>query len=217
MENEILLKEALQSLDIPFQASIMRKFALYYRLLLEWNQRMNLISKKDESRIYSRHFLESLGLVLAIDFPKYSRIMDLGSGAGLPGIPMKIVRPDLKMVLVESVRKKINFLQMVHTALNMDNLDIFHGRAETMTGHVPFDFVVSRSVSNLINLCKWSRDCLKPGGQIIAVKGSGVNDELARLSKSSKGLQIQSWQRIGYDPFPEIKSLENRQLIIINI
>ena len=196
MENETLLGEALQSHGISLSQPIKQQFALYHQLLLDWNQRMILISQKDKGRIYSRHFLESLGLVFAVNFPQQSRIMDLGSGAGLPGIPMKIIRPDLQMVLVESVQKKVSFLKTVLDALGMDNLEVYHGRAETFKDQDLFDFIVSRSVSSLINLSKWSRPLLKPGGRLIAFKGSKVEDDLFKLERASQALKILKWQKI---------------------
>ena len=215
MKNETLLAESLRGQGVQLSKTTLQKFSLYRHILLEWNQRMNLISRRDEDRIYSRHFLESLGLVFTVDIPRQSRIMDLGSGAGLPGIPMKIIRPDLQIILVESIFKKVSFLKFVVNELGMDNLDVFHGRAETYEDDNKFDFIVSRSVSNLVHLCKWSQPYIKLGSKLIAFKGSKVNDEIQRLEKSAMQLKIQSWRKISYNPFPETMPLKDRFLVII--
>jgi len=216
MKNEMLLSAALQHQGMHISRSQKQQFTMYHHLLLEWNQRMNLISKKDEVRIYSRHFLESVGLLFTVRFPLNSWVMDLGSGAGLPGIPMKIIRPDLKIILAESIQKKAAFLEAIQKELMLDNIQVFHGRAEDFNEKSCFDFVVCRSVSNLIHLSQWSRPLLKAGGMLVAIKGSSVTEELDQLNKKSKSLQIKACRNIPFNPFPEIIPLEHQRIVTVH-
>lgn len=206
MERIELIEEAIDSAGMSYPPDMIGHFAEYRKLLLDWNQRVNLISRKDEARIVTRHFIDSLGLLTVEAFPSNSRVMDLGSGAGFPGIPLKLIRPDLRISLVESKRKKALFLRQVIEKLELDRIEIVMGRVEELVeGLGPFDFVVSRSVTDLITLVRWSKDYLKPtGGSLIAIKGPDVEKELEKLKSIIPDLNVKRVHSSEYSPFPRI-------------
>ncbi len=212
-----LLRAALEQSKIDVYPELIGLFSEYRKELLFWNRKINLISRGDEERIVERHFLESAGLVETVSFPSGSRIIDLGSGAGLPGIPIKLVRPDLKMVLVESKRKKVLFLRHVIEKLSLQGIDVVQGRIEEMEGRIaPADFVVTRSVADLSTLVRWGRNYLKtPGGKLIAIKGSNVLKELDRLKKETSlpGIELKKVQLIKYNPFPALS--QHRESFVV--
>jgi 16S rRNA (guanine527-N7)-methyltransferase len=214
-----LLSDALKAQGFSVSQEMIEKFSRYRALLLEWNKRVNLISRNDESRIVTRHFLESAGLISVVRFALGSRILDLGTGAGFPGIPMKIVRPDLTMVLVESKRKKVPFLRRVIEKLELDGIDVRLGRAEEIDDAMkPVDFVVSRSVTDLVTLLKWSRKFLTPnGGSVVVIKGSGVHAEMDRVQKSSAELNVKQSTVLKYDPFPDVFQRNESFVAVIEI
>lgn len=143
--------------------------------------------------------------------------MDLGSGAGFPGIPMKLVRPDLKFVLVESKRKRVLFLNKVIEKLNLEGIEIVEGRVEEEGSQIdPVDFVVSRSVADLVTLIKWSRNCLDPrGGRLLVIKGVGVRKELNLLGTVASELGVKSWRLIKYNPFPKVFQLQESYVVVV--
>ncbi len=212
-----LLEEALKIKGIPVLPEMIDQFSEYRRFLLLWNQRINLISRNDESRIVTKHFLGSLGLVKMIHFPFGATVLDLGTGAGFPGIPLKIIRPDIHLLLVESKRKKILFLNMIIEKLNLSNVEVILGRMEEIAETLkPVHFVISRSVTDLISLMKWSSNCIDPkDGILVAIKGPAVREELNRLSKRASVLGVTGWQLEKYDPFPSIMQLRETYIVAI--
>lgn len=217
MEQLDPLRKALEAGNISVSQGIVEKFSEYWNMLIAWNQKINLISRRDEGRIVTRHFLESLGLVKVVEFPSGARVMDLGSGAGFPGIPMKLVRPDLKFVLVESKRKRVLFLNKVIEKLNLEGIEIVEGRVEEEGSQIdPVDFVVSRSVADLVTLIKWSRNCLDPrGGRLLVIKGVGVRKELNLLGTVASELGVKSWRLIKYNPFPKVFQLQESYVVVV--
>lgn len=217
MEQVELLKRALERSEISFYPGLIDKFSKYREILLSWNRRMNLISRRDEGRVVTRHFLESLGLVKAVAFPLKARVVDLGSGAGFPGIPMKLVRPDLRVILVEAKRKRVLFLRQVVEELCLTGVEVVLGRVEEVGDKIePVDFVVSRSVADLVTLSEWSMGCLKPrGGELIVIKGPGVEKELDHLSAVASDLGVKGWRVIPYNPFPEVFPLRESFVVLI--
>jgi 16S rRNA (guanine527-N7)-methyltransferase len=210
-----LIEEALDSEGISYPPRMVDRFAVYRELLLDWNQRVNLISRRDEARIVTRHFLDSLGLVTVEEFPRDSRAMDLGSGAGFPGIPLKLIRPDLRISLVESKRKKALFLRRVIEKLKLDGVEVVMGRVEELAeGLGTFDFIVSRSVTDLITLVRWSKDYLDPaGGSLIAIKGPDVDKELEKLKSITPDLNVKRVRSREYKPFPRI--MQSKKSIVV--
>lgn len=216
MEPVDLLERVLLKERFFFFPETINRFSIYQKLLSEWNRRINLISHSDEERIVTRHFLQSIGLLKIISFPINSNILDLGSGAGFPGIPIKLIRPDLFMVLAESIKKKANFLKTVILQLNLQSVQVYSKRIdESDCLNRPVDFVLARSVTNLTNLVRWSYSSLKPGGRLIAIKGSRAEEELRDFNKQCHQFQISKCNIIPYNPFPDVFSLKESFVVII--
>jgi len=157
----------------------------YLALLLDWNQRINLISPNDEGRIAERHILESLAVLSTWTFPQNASVLDLGSGGGFPGVPLKIMRPDLAMTLLESRQKKTLFLNAAVQELKLSSCRVVNARAEELakTSGEKFSLVIARAVADLKTLWEWSRPLLVSGGALLAMKGGELNDELQILKK----------------------------------
>lgn len=142
--------------------------------LREWNQRHNLISRKDEDRVWEYHILPSLIPLPLIEFPKECWLLDIGSGGGVPAIPIKIIRPDLRIMMVDSVRKKTLFLQKVILDLQLKDIAVKRERIESLTDSVlaeKFDIITVRAVANVSQLIDWSRPFLKKEGFLLLWKG----------------------------------------------
>ncbi len=172
-------------------------FDIYLRELTEWNKKFNLTSVDDPAQIKVRHFEDSLSILQAIDLTN-QYVADVGAGAGFPGIPLKIVRPDLTLVLIEATRKKVDFLNHVIGALKLEKTVAVWGRAEQLNREEKykekFDVVVSRAVSKLPELCGYCIPFLKKGGIFAAMKQEQVEEELSlakdRLIKLSAAVKM---------------------------
>ena len=179
------LVEGAEELGLPLSDEAKGKFELYLERLLEWNKRVNLVSKADEGRIAERHFLESLALLRLVEFPYEARVLDLGSGAGFPGLPIKILRPDIRMTLLDSKRKRILFLREVVEVLGLEGVAVVCARAEEINRQQgyegEFEIVLARAVAKLERLVGWGLPFLKEGGRLVAVKGGDLDREIKRL------------------------------------
>lgn len=156
-------------------------FEKYAELLIEWNQKMNLTAITEKKEIAVKHFIDSLSLLTVIDLPKGASLIDIGTGAGFPGIPLKIMRPDLHVTLLDSLNKRLLFLQAVCQALHLD-CTLQHARAEEF-GQKPefreqFDYATSRAVANLPALCEYCLPYVKVGGSFLPMKGPDGPSEL---------------------------------------
>jgi 16S rRNA (guanine527-N7)-methyltransferase len=163
----------------------------------EWNSQINVISRKDLDQLYTRHVLHSLAIHKFLQFTPGSRVLDIGTGGGFPGIPLAILNPEVQFVLVDSIGKKIKVVQEISQAIGLTNVTAIHGRAENTKGS--FDFVVSRAVAELGLLLQWSRGKVSskqinaiPNG-LICLKGGDLNDEFKGLSKNIEVYELQSW------------------------
>lgn len=190
------MKELIESLPASFPLSAVQQtlFEDYVRLLLQWNPRAGLVSKTDEnaSRLIKRHIVESLGLVATNLLSENASVLDLGSGGGFPGVPIKIARPDLKITLLDSRRMKSLFLQEVVRHLNLENVEAVCARAESLDDSFKsrFDFVVVRAVTNLAKLWQWAIPVLKNDGSLLAQKGGDLDQELKELSSAFPGIAV---------------------------
>ena len=176
---------------IPIPSETLAMFATYERELRSWNKRMNLIAKGDETNIWSRHFLDSLiGWSSALSlipnpFPLNPAVLDIGTGAGFPGLPIKIVWPEVKLTLVESVRKKTLFLKHLLEVLNIKDVSVLCARAESLAKDPEhrnhYDFALARAVGSIEELKKLGFPLLKDSGSLIAWRG----EESTRLPETS--------------------------------
>lgn len=192
MKYKDLLISSLEKIDLITNNEVIEKFEKYYELLIEWNNKFNLTTITDEKDVIIKHFVDSLLVVKSFDFSNIDSILDIGTGAGFPGIPLKIVYPEIKLVLIDSVNKKVTFLNEVCRQLDLNNTTCLHGRAEDY-GHEAeyresFDIVLSRAVSNLSTLSEYCMPFVKINGVFIAYKSADCNDELINAEKAIKTL-----------------------------
>jgi len=174
-DEEQILIEGCRNLGYPLPPESVSKFRTYLDLLLSWNRRVNLFSKRDESRLVSQHILPSLAPLIVLPQGPL-RVVDIGSGAGFPGIPLKIVRPELVLALVESKRKRALFLRKVVEELALKEVQVIWARAEevaTDTAHRDiYDWALARAVADLPTLLGYAFPLLREEGGLIAYKTS---------------------------------------------
>lgn len=175
--------DGLRQLGIEPQESLLDAFLRYRKALLEWNARFNLTAIKDPEEILLKHFLDSLSLLAVYD-PPTARLLDIGSGAGFPGLPLKIVRPAWRVTLLEATGKKTQFLRHVTEILDLAEVDIVHGRAEELARQheyrAAFDIVTARAVSALPALLEYSAPYCRVGGSIVLPKKGELADAIAQ-------------------------------------
>ncbi len=165
----------------------------YYELLIEWNERMNLTAITEPDDVLTKHFLDSLSLIPYISDRNCS-LIDVGTGAGFPGLVLKIALPEIKLVLLDSLQKRINFLQAVCVELGLEGVECIHGRAEE-SAHSDelrerFDFAVARAVSSLPVLAEYCTGYVKNGGAFVAYKGPGWQEEMAEQESLFEKLRL---------------------------
>lgn len=187
-------------------------FARYEELLLEWNEKFNLTAITDRDEIEEKHFIDSLYLDKFVDLDNKS-LLDVGSGAGFPGIPLAIAHPKLKVTLLESNGKKITFLNEVVKQLGLNNVEVVQGRAEEFARRESFDIVTARAVKELNILLEICFHLVKIGGSFIAYKSSNVDQEIKNAAHAYKVLEISKTNKFEYK-LP--KSQDNRVLLVIS-
>lgn len=155
----------------------------YAELLSEWNRKFNLTAITEEEEVEVKHFADSLSLLNVSEIPEGAKLLDIGSGAGFPGIPVKLARPDLDIVLLDSLNKRITFLNTVIEELKLQGISAIHGRAEELARKTEFrerfDVVTSRAVARLNLLCEYALPFVRQGGMFVAMKGSEVSAEIS--------------------------------------
>lgn len=217
MEHADALVSALKIGGWNEDRTLLDRFRSYHDLLLKVNKKTNLISRGDEKHIVKRHFLPSVGILKAINLSPGCRIMDLGSGAGLPGIPMKIVRPDLDITLVDSKRRRTAFLKVVVRELSLEGIQVIHSRVEELpevSGGI--QCVVSRAVADTLKLAGWSRPFLAGNhGMLVTIKGDDADIEVKSLYEHIGDLQIRDVEQYPFDPFTELAPLRRSSLIVV--
>lgn len=178
----------LKAIGIELSDEQLEQFLTYYEMLIEKNKVMNLTAITDFDEILEKHFEDSLSLIQAVDLEKSQAVIDLGTGAGFPGIPLKIAFPNLQITLADSLNKRILFLDDVIRELGLTGIDTVHGRAEDLAKNSDyrekFDLCVSRAVANLSTLSEYCLPFVKIGGKFISYK-AGECDEEVVASKSS--------------------------------
>ena len=175
--------QELNELGIQLTDVQKEQFDRYYELLIEWNKVMNLTSITEFDEAVEKHFLDSLSLVRVVSLHSNWKILDLGTGAGFPGIPLAIFSPEKKFVLMDSLQKRLNVIEQLCADIGIDNVITVHGRAEDL-GRQPahrekYDLCLSRAVANLSVLCEYCLPIVKQGGYMMAYKGRDAENELA--------------------------------------
>lgn len=174
------LKRLLNEINVNITEKQILKFYEYMNLLLEWNEKINLTAITEQNEIILKHFVDCLTIQKYIE--NNNNIVDIGTGAGFPGIPLAIMNNKNKFVLVDSLNKRINFLNDVKEKLELENVDAIHSRAEEFCQNKmyreKFDIAVSRAVANLSVLAEYLLPAIKVGGKVICMKGSKIDEEL---------------------------------------
>ena len=187
--NEKLL-EKLNKIQLNVNDEVLNKFFVYMTNLLEWNEKINLTAITEEDDIILKHFIDSLTILEYI--PEKSNVIDVGTGAGFPGIPLKIVREDINMTLMDSLNKRITFLNEIINKLGLKKINAIHSRAEELAKmpehREKYDIAVSRAVANLSTLSEYMIPFVKVGGKCICMKGSNIEEELKTAKNAIKEL-----------------------------
>ncbi len=177
-----MFEKDLEELNIKLDKRQMCQFLQYYELLVEWNSFMNLTAITDFDEVVKKHFIDSLSLIKAIDLSKSYKVIDIGTGAGFPGIPLKIAFPNLKITLLDSLHKRIKFLDTVIEKLELKDIETIHGRAEDFAKDInyrqQYDLCVSRAVANLSTLSEYCLPYVKVNGKFISYKSEKIVDEM---------------------------------------
>ena len=181
-------KRKASALGIELSEKQLEQFKKYYDMLIEKNKVMNLTAITEWEEVIDKHFIDSFSLVKAIDLSGDKYVLDLGCGAGFPGIPLKIAFPNLKIVLLDSLNKRILFLKEVIEELGLENIEALHGRAEDYARkpeyREQFDYCVSRAVANLTSLSEYCIPYVKEGGYFISYKSGKVKEEVKEVKKA---------------------------------
>ena len=188
MSNENILLDGCTYFGIKLSDHQVSQFIRYYELLIEWNKVMNLTAITEYGEVMQKHFVDSLALVRTGKVTGREKIIDIGTGAGFPGIPLKIAYPDLEVVLLDSLNKRIKFLNEVIEKLGLSGIRAVHGRAEDFARQTEyreqFDFCVSRAVANLASLSEYCLPYVKKGGYFISYKSGNIQEEMEQAKKA---------------------------------
>ncbi|AOT73109.1 16S rRNA (guanine(527)-N(7))-methyltransferase RsmG [Geosporobacter ferrireducens] len=209
MNSMDILKEGSKALGIELTEQQGQQLVKYKELLLEWNEKINLTAITEEKDVMIKHFLDSLSCVKASPLKNEVKIIDVGTGAGFPGIPLKVYYTDIQLTLLDSLNKRIHFLQAVCETLGLKSVEFLHGRAEDYGNNKNYreryDVAVARAVAELNSLAEYCIPFVKIGGFFIAQKGPNIEEEMKRAEKAIEILGGKIVEKIDIPlPFSEI-------------
>lgn len=186
--NTMQFRKDVEALGIILTENQIQQFILYYEKLVEWNEVMNLTAITEYDEVMKKHFIDSITLVKAFDVNKSASVIDVGTGAGFPGLALKIAYPNLKVTLLDSLNKRIQFLNEVIEKLGLDGVETIHGRAEDFAKpgklRERYDLCVSRAVANLSTLSEYCLPFVKEKGLFISYKSEKVQEEMVKAEKA---------------------------------
>jgi len=172
-----------------------RQFERYEKELIYWNEKINLISRKDEENILERHFLHSLSILKYVNFKEKGVCLDFGTGAGFPGIPIKIARPDLYFLLIDSMKKKLKIAEMFAQHTGLRNIEATTCRIEEFANQksnfMQCDYIMARAVTKLDTLVEWTIRLLKENGKMIFLKGGDLTEEISNTKRKFPSIKIE--------------------------
>ena len=183
--------EELKKIGIDVNDNQLDLLDKYYKLLIDWNEKINLTGITDENDVYLKHFYDSLTLIKGVDLTKDISLCDVGSGAGFPGIVLKIIFPNLKITLIDSLQKRVNFLNLVIKELDLNGIEALHYRMEDFSreNEEKYDYITARAVANLSVISEISVRALKVNGHMVFMKGN-CDEELEEFMKHNKKLGL---------------------------
>ena len=183
-----ILEDGCQAFGVTLTEKQIEQFEKYYELLVEWNKVMNLTGITEFDEVMQKHFVDSVAAAEYVEMEKINSLIDVGTGAGFPGIPLKIVYPHLQVTLLDSLNKRIKFLDEVVDNLGLIGIETVHGRAEDAAKKAEyreqFDLSVSRAVANLASLTEYCLPFVKVGGKFVSYKSVSVDEEIAQSKKA---------------------------------
>lgn len=184
------LIENMKMISVELTNKQVSQFIKFYEMLVEWNKVMNLTGITEYDEVVMKHFVDSLSIVKVNGFDNVTTIIDVGTGAGFPGIPLKIVFPEIKITLLDSLNKRIKFLNAVIDELELENIETIHGRAEDFSKkedyREQYDLCVSRAVANLATLSEYCLPYVKEDGYFLPYKSGDIKEEAANSKKAVK-------------------------------
>ena len=173
--NRDLFVEEVKKIGIEIDEKQLNQLEKFYKLLIEWNEKINLTRIIEKDEVYLKHFYDSLTIYKVVNLYNVDTLCDVGTGAGFPGIVLKIVFPNLKITLIDSLQKRVNYLNTIIKELNLDNIEAIHSRGEEFKGK--YDVVTSRAVANIEKLVGYTMHLVDKKGIFVAMKGN-IDDEL---------------------------------------
>lgn len=208
MNKEEFIK-AVKQLKVDLTEEKLEKLNKFYNLLIEWNKKINLTRIEKEDEVYLKHFYDSLTIAKVVDLSEIKTLCDIGTGAGFPGIVLKIFYPNLKITLIDSLQKRVNYLNEIIKDLELDNIEAIHVRGEDYKGQ--YDVVTSRAVANIEKLLGYTMHLISPTGIFVAMKGD-IEKELTLdvKKKIEKKYKIEKIEK-----FLLPKENSNRSLVVI--
>lgn len=212
-----LFLQGIKELGLEITSYQEEQFFKYYEMLIETNKVMNLTAITERDEVIVKHFIDSLLIAKSIDMNKFESLIDVGTGAGFPGLPIKIMFPHLKVTLLDSLNKRLKFLNNVIEELKLEDIETVHGRAEDI-GHNKdyrenFDMCVSRAVANLSTLSEYCMPFIKIGGKFISYKSSISSEE---ISNSEKAINVLGGEMISKETLELPCSDMERTMVVIN-